>query len=461
MLNNVAIKKLVITLILLLTTALMSAQEFIGSTEKPYVRTMTITPSNINNLPKTIETNCVYKFDLFTESDEYSVCKIDVWNEKEVIGKSIIIPADENNHFVQKFYLPVDSTKAVLSMKKKGSSSFEEIKIFSLTNAKYKETPAQSFDEKTGANIITVDYTNLKSLPQSVKRGELYIFDVCLEESDFGSCFFQNIYNEEKIKSNEIFTKQPNGHFVKTFIVPSSLKTLNICVGNGKTQDNFVVMQCSGEGSSKPAVLKTPAHYMTAQNYRHRNADEKMGSFLSEFDVEKICRKNPDKAIEIIIQKICEWTDDEFEKVMFIHDAICYLLDFDLDTLEKDVLPFQDYYSALTSGVTGNEGFVNTFSQMCYAAGIPCVKVYGESTFPREFNIQSGYHVWNIVKIKNYWYLTDITWDCSHVSEGKRDGFYTSTWMFVTPKMFIKTHYPEFREYQLLEKPYIRKELIK
>lgn len=461
MLNMVTVKKLVLTVSLLLTAALLSAQEFIGNTEKPYVRTMTISSSNINNLPETIESNCFYKLDLFIGSDEYSVCRIDIWNEKDAIDSMITVGADEENHFVKKIYIPLNSTKVVFNMFRKDGSKSEVFKVFSLRNRSYDETPVLSYDEKTGITKITIDYTNLASLPQTVKRGGLYEFDVFLDEADFNVCYFQNIYDDAKLTHMDSFAKQPDGHFVSTFIVPSTLKTLIINLGNENLQNSFTALSCSAEGSTKPAVLNTVARYLSAQNYRHRNADETICNYLREIDARKISRENPDEAIEIILQKICEWTDNDFEKIMFIHDAVWYLLDYDLSVFEKGRVSYQDYFSALKDGVTTNEGFVNTFSQMCYKAGIPCVKVYGEALFPREFNIQTGNHAWNIVKIDGYWYTTDITWDCSHVSNGIRDDFYTSMWMFVSPKMFIKTHYPEFREYQLLEKPYVRKELIK
>ena len=55
------------------------------------------------------------------------------------------------------------------------------------------------------------------------------------------------------------------------------------------------------------------------------------------------------------------------------------------------------------------------------------------------------------------WYLTDVCWDCSHFKDGVRDDFYSTDYLFNKPVFFITSHFPMFKELQLL-KPALNKD---
>lgn len=452
---------------ILLAMGTLFAAEFIGQTEKPYVRTMTITPANINTLPDQIESNCFYKLDLYEGSADYSVCRIDIWNEKGIIEKMETIMLNEQNHFVKKIYLSSKSTKLAFSLIDSKNSSSKVIKVFDLTPLVYEQTqqtPLFSKDAKTGLTKVSVDYTNLDSVEDSIETGKAYLFDVYLDEADYTECYFQNTYDREQQLYVSHFVRQPNGHFTNTFIVPSSLKLLSIVLENTNSQEKILALNLKSMAvPRKKSEIISPKHYATVQGYRTKEADKRVVAYLELIEARNLSRQDPDKVIELCVNRINELTSDGFEKVMLIHDAVWYLVDYDLDNFDAAYLTdAQDYYSVLKRGCGIGEGLVKLFSQMCYAAGIPCCDVYGESVFPNDYFRQKvGLHAWNIVKIGNYWYTTDINWDISHVSKGTRDNYYTSMWMFVEPKTFVQTHFPEFKEYQLLEKPYVRNDLLK
>ncbi len=325
---------------MILVACSLFAKEFICNTDKPYVRTMTIDSSGKDSLPSTIEANCFYKMDFAPFADgekKSSLCKVDVFNERGKISRTEMIVADDSGHFVSKIYLPYESTKMTLSLKNDATSEFEEYKSFELVPLEMTETPVVLKDKKSGITKVTVDHTNLHSVPKTLETGSVYLFDVYLE----------------------------------------------LCVN-----------------------------------------------------------------------KIAELARDDFEKVFLIHDAIWYLVSY--DNLSYKILDptNQDYVSNLKRGVCVCEGFAKLFSQMCLLMDIPACDVYGWGVSQTDNGQeQGGLHAWNIVMVQNKWYTIDVTWDCSHFENGKRDDMYSTVFIFQKPKEFVKMHHPSSPEFQLLKKP--------
>lgn len=61
------------------------------------------------------------------------------------------------------------------------------------------------------------------------------------------------------------------------------------------------------------------------------------------------------------------------------------------------------------------EGFAFSFAHVMNRIGIPCGIVAGESLL----NGMNGSHAWNIIKIDNYFYHLDVTWDICTKDKGK------------------------------------------
>ena len=161
-----------------------------------------------------------------------------------------------------------------------------------------------------------------------------------------------------------------------------------------------------------------------------------------------------DVYLELCVNKIAELARDDFEKVFLIHDAIWYLVSY--DNLSYKILDptNQDYVSNLKRGVCVCEGFAKLFSQMCLLMDIPACDVYGWGVSQTDNGQeQGGLHAWNIVMVQNKWYTIDVTWDCSHFENGKRDDMYSTDYIFQKPKEFVKMHHPSSPEFQLLKKP--------
>lgn len=82
---------------------------------------------------------------------------------------------------------------------------------------------------------------------------------------------------------------------------------------------------------------------------------------------------------------------------------------------------------------------------------MPCEKVSGyargvSTSLANETssNVTKSNHAWNIVQIKDVWYLVDVTWDSDD---------YKTNYLFAEPRSFLHTHFPTESRYQLLAKP--------
>lgn len=88
---------------------------------------------------------------------------------------------------------------------------------------------------------------------------------------------------------------------------------------------------------------------------------------------------------------------DEREKVKAIHDWIVLRLAYD------EELARYTAYEALTEGKAVCQGYALLMQRMLTAAGIESRIIEGQ--------VQSGSHVWNLVRLGGGWHHVDATWD--------------------------------------------------
>ena len=112
--------------------------------------------------------------------------------------------------------------------------------------------------------------------------------------------------------------------------------------------------------------------------------------------------------------------------------------------------------TAYNSGRAGFVGFSNLFLTLCLRLNIHTEFVNGHI---KAMNNTDGKisviveHAWNFIEIDNKYYLVDAT-----LGTGTCDGKssirkYNDFYFATTPEYFIRNHYPEFSEFQFLDKP--------
>ena len=106
--------------------------------------------------------------------------------------------------------------------------------------------------------------------------------------------------------------------------------------------------------------------------------------------------------------KIASLTSDlagksEYEKAKILHDRLADTVTY--QSTDKD----QTSYGALVEGKAVCNGYARAYQHMLQEVGIDTWYVAGASKDPGSGSYIL--HAWNIVKIDNYWYYTDVTWD--------------------------------------------------
>ncbi len=117
-------------------------------------------------------------------------------------------------------------------------------------------------------------------------------------------------------------------------------------------------------------------------------------------------RKIYDKAVQVIDEIIAEDMSD-FEKELAVHDWIVYNCTYDKKALgilggynENSDNP----YGVLYNGQAICKGYTTAFQMFMDMLEIPCLTISAS-------DIEGDEHAWNMVKIENVWYYTDVTWD--------------------------------------------------
>lgn len=111
------------------------------------------------------------------------------------------------------------------------------------------------------------------------------------------------------------------------------------------------------------------------------------------------------------------------------------------------------------------EGYSTLYRELCLQMGIECEIVNGTA---RRYVSEIGNerlpsnHAWNAVKLKNKWYLVDVTWGAGTVDYSKMKFKRDFTYAYFTsaPEEFLMKHYPDDSEWQLTGKKYSRNEFV-
>jgi hypothetical protein len=116
-------------------------------------------------------------------------------------------------------------------------------------------------------------------------------------------------------------------------------------------------------------------------------------------------------------------TENLFERELYLHDALCDLVTYDLTTYSNSTAAV-----ALLEGKATCEGYTRAMTLLCRMAGIPCSFVSGTDKESGES------HAWNVLLLDGTACYTDVTWDDGSDSE-------TVHWFFnLSEEQLAQTH---------------------
>ncbi|MCD8021297.1 MAG: hypothetical protein LUF92_17520 [Clostridiales bacterium] len=153
---------------------------------------------------------------------------------------------------------------------------------------------------------------------------------------------------------------------------------------------NYLSMSSSvsmTSGSGYQTCIYTVSYLTTAE--QETVVTEKLNDVMDSLDLDEKC---------------------DYQKIYAIYDWICSNVTYDYDHA-ADVTYVQQYtaYGALIDGASSCQGFALLLYRMLLEADIDARIIKGTS--------QDSPHVWNIVKLGNYYYNLDSNWDSVYVRE--------------------------------------------
>lgn len=126
--------------------------------------------------------------------------------------------------------------------------------------------------------------------------------------------------------------------------------------------------------------------------------------------------------IKSIARQLTEGIDNDYDKVLALHDWICTYMYYDTDSLNAEETP--SYYA--TDIVKTRRavclGYATLMAALCRSIDIPCnvvggyaLGVGGDTSWTDEtVETDEQNHAWNEVYVDGRWMIVDTTWDCNN-----------------------------------------------
>ena len=224
------------------------------------------------------------------------------------------------------------------------------------------------------------------------------------------------------------------------YVVPTS-KAETIYTGPWTVRKRYTV-----NGSTPFGAYTTPTSYAKAQEYRTNKSEAVVQEWLADSTLEATRASNPYKYVTDVSAKIkAEAPNDKFMQVKLIHDLLAELIPYDMEGVNLEPMPPQDYWTVLKTKKGVCQGYALTFNKFCEIMGIDCDYVFGWN--------RSDTHAWDIVRIEGACYLLDVTWDAGRAVDGGFNKKYSTEYLFVKPSIFAFSHFPKYQYHQLLASP--------
>lgn len=112
--------------------------------------------------------------------------------------------------------------------------------------------------------------------------------------------------------------------------------------------------------------------------------------------------------------------ESDLEREKVAHDLICERVVYDHNLEDDNVFHNQTVYSVFFTDRTVCAGYSQAMELLCNAAGIDCMAVTSET------------HEWNLIRINDTWYYTDLTWNDGDFDEIYYQYFNRSMEMLLT-----------------------------
>lgn len=198
--------------------------------------------------------------------------------------------------------------------------------------------------------------------------------------------------------------------------------------------------------------LLLSAGIITPVNAQGKNIIGKRTTYKKSYSIRNTPKPQPQKAnTKNLAEQIVRGKKTDAEKAKSIFNWIVYNISYDNELRADNALQQKIYISEenIIANVLKRKkalcgGYAYLFEKLCADVGLKAKTIHGYTKTPGVKKIpEKVNHSWNAININGVWKLLDITWA---ISQSTTDAA-KSYWYFTPPSQFIKTHYPEDREW--------------
>ena len=153
----------------------------------------------------------------------------------------------------------------------------------------------------------------------------------------------------------------------------------------------------------------------------------------------KRMQQSLESAVSTILSGVQSGMSD-FEKALYLHDALVRGTEYDYDTFERSKQDEsyrssgQIAYGCLVEHKAVCAGYSKAYQLLLQRVGIPCRYITGDTS--------EGLHAWNLITLDGEPYYVDVTWDDPTATEGGSQ-LDTHEFFCITTAQLLETHTPD------------------
>lgn len=279
------------------------------------------------------------------------------------------------------------------------------------TNAYTKDSPMLSFmpDENIG---IIANFDTVQIFGSTDTANKSHLIAAFTDESG------------ETIEQVAISTNSDN-EFNKEITIPDTNSlTLDLSVYTGPKAYgqfeswvyNYITLEKTPDGGWQ--IMPSPVF---AHNKAMYEKDKSIKEALKPTD----SIESDSNSILSIATQLTQNCENDYEKVLALHDWICTYMFYDVDSLSAEEAPPYHATEIVQTRKAVCLGFATLMAALCRSIDIPCNVVSGyalgvgadtewtdETLVTDEQN-----HAWNEIYVDGRWIIVDTTWDCANKIE--------------------------------------------
>lgn len=276
-------------------------------------------------------------------------------------------------------------------------------------NAYISNSPMLSFYPKENISLI-VDYDEIKIFGIVSSKNKSNLIAAFTDE------------NGTSIKQESISADLSN-EFNKTVKIPETENlTMDLSIYTGSKPYG----QFESWVYNYVRLIKTPDGGWELEQspvYEHNKSMYEKDKSISEALKATASIQSTNNNIISIARQLTEGMDNDYDKVLALHDWICSYMYYDEDSLAGDDTP--QYYPTdiLKTRKAVCLGYATLMASLCRSIDLPCNVVSGyalgnigvdESTSWTDETVATTEqnHAWNEVYVDGRWMIVDTTWDC-------------------------------------------------